>query len=211
MQYQTVKLPTGEAIRVDWSKAYFNVQLAFEGRTLVTVTKKADLELGQKITLPNGQTVILILAQNRLELWHNHHELLSSVKSGTVDHFKLAVQYLYAISIFQIVILSVTWLFMYLNNEKWQINGYMVFFVIKAVAIALLGYTAAKAKSITPLWIAVGIFGWLIINNLSQMDFISAIFWAGLIYLVHQGIAAGPLQPSNIQKLDENSPLDASA
>ncbi len=87
----------------------------------------------------------------------------------------------------------------------------MLFFVTKAAVFALPGYVAAKSKSIISSWNSVFIFGFFILCNLGQKDYFSALFWAGLIYLIYQGIAAGPIQLPNTQKLNENSLLDASA
>jgi hypothetical protein len=82
MIQEFVSLPTGEKIRLEYGKHYANLHVYYENQFLGAFKDKASLKIGRRFSLPNDESIIVILLEQSLAVWYKNIDLITELASG---------------------------------------------------------------------------------------------------------------------------------
>lgn len=208
MQQKTVSLGRGESLDINWGHDWSNLSIHQRGQLIGSFQDKAELKLGKKFKLPDGQDLTVLLREgDDLEMWHGGKELVSGTRSGQVDHFRRAVNALQTTGIVQFVAIPIL-LSGWMDAES---VGYDLALRLGIGAVfglgTLLGLStwAKRTGNKAPFWIGI-LF--CIINYLAFNGFAGTVIAGILIYFLAKGIQAKPPQFTRPGGWVEGAPLD---
>lgn len=210
MYKQTVSIAPGELLQLDWGRNYQDFYLYFNGEPIGFFEDKAELKLGKRFDLPGEghRQVMVLLADQGLEVWYNGVDLVSGVRSGSVDLYGRAVNYMLAAGIIILIIACIaTWITLSQNSFTWKVP------VVFAIGLSFLAqvYYAKKTAGTTPLKIGIGLvaftFAYMIGIGVTPGIW-GIVILAGMIGGLIRGIKQGPLRKPSVLEFDEKSPLD---
>lgn len=208
MYKQIVNLAPGEMLQLDWGKNYRDFSICLNGQLLGSFPDKAALKLGHRFNMPGDREITVILSNQGLEVWHNGTDLLSGLKTGFVDHFKRATQFLIGLGIFELVIGLVVALFFSSNSGK-EIGVIAITILAPASILIGLGVWAKMTGSNAPLIIALVLLALTVALTLAKGKLTGVIITGIVIYQLYMGIRTGAVPKQSKARLDQEGPLDA--
>lgn len=207
MYKQTVNLAPGEMLQLDWGKNYRDFSVYLNGQLLASVPDKATLKLGRNFSLPDGRQFTVLFSQHGLECWHNGTDLLSGLPSGFVDHYGIAVKFLFGYAILQLVFggVAVAALATF-GEEAWMV---VLGVGIEALLFIGLGFWAKKTGAKAPLVIALIILAFEVISQVPGGVSFGIIILVIVIYTLVQGLRSGSVHKPAAPRPEQDGPLDA--
>lgn len=104
MLQHTIPLPDQiDPLLIEWERGWRNFTVRYDGQLLLSVPEKADLLVGTKFLLPDGQALTIVLRDPEIELWYQGRDLISGIANGSFDPFQHAARSLEAVAGLQLI------------------------------------------------------------------------------------------------------------
>ena len=207
MNQKIVSLSTSEKIKVEWMSDWSNMSIHKDGMLIGSVKEKADLKVGRTFMLPDGRKMMAVLTNHGLEVWCDGTELMSGMKTGTVDGFGRAYKALLFMGWFHAFFAILALIGFVLNNAS--VQNFFIFASFASVWIGL-GFWAKHSGNKGPLWIGVGFCVMYILFGLN-FHWFSLLLPGIVLYYVYPGTKYEPIQSAPILTTYQgaNAPLDS--
>lgn len=207
---QSIHVDIGnETVALDWELGFQNLRVTHRDTILGVVPDKADLKVGQRFQLPDGQQFMVIYNEpHGLEVWHNGVEKISGQSTGFVDWINRAGNWLIGLGIFRaiftFIIIGVR------NNPMEDADSTQLLLVVSLIEQAVfigLGIWGKRTGNPTPFWIAIALLGLGIVFTLFSGSIGGIILNGFVIYYCYKATQSQPAQPK-MSSYDPNAPLD---
>ena len=209
MQQKTVSLGRGEWLDISWSDNWSNLSIHQHGQLIGSFQDSAELNLGKKFKLLNGQDLMVLLRDdNDIEVWYQGKEVVSGIKSGQVDHSRRAINALKTVGLVQFVAIPVLlgrWMGQAFDHPHNLLLGLAAGAICGLGILFGLSHWVQKTGHKTPYWIGL-LFCFL--NYFAFGGIAPGILLGTLGYFLIQGIQAKPPHHTQHGGLTEGTPLD---
>lgn len=208
MFQQIIELSDTETLQLTWRKNYENLSISLNGQLIGTIPNKATLKLGRSFKLPDERQFIVVLADNRLAVWHNNLDLLSGVESGKRDYFTTTVWFLlftggvfFAYDLYTAISLFPR---SYFQTHLLAIAG-------PGSILLSLGIWAKLSNALFPIKLAAGAAILILIIKpflVPGIGLLGIVLLLLLFYQLYLGIKHGPIPSQRPTVIDKDGPLD---
>lgn len=206
MYQKTLTLQGNETIVLEWHDDWRQLSIRKDGKLIGSVPGKAELLGGRRFTLPDGKTLMVVLADYGLEVWYEGRELVSGTKSGALDGFGSAYNAMIVAGGINLV--GVFLHQFVLDQPPFTKAVCGLISLIGLIMIGLARFTRNNGSK-SPLWTG-GILGLtslglaLLLRN--YIIIASSLYLLGKIRI---GLGSIPYQPTRKLTIDEDEPLDS--
>jgi hypothetical protein len=206
MIQEFVSLPTGEKIRLEYGKHYANLHVYYENQFLGAFKDKASLKMGRRFSLPGNETILVILSEKGLAVWHNNTDLITDLSSGAPDHSNSVVDLFTLYGSLMLLVVVGFHIIAYVSNDP-EMQPHIVWLWLVAAMVFAVGIIRRYVRSV---WFLRGAIALIVLIGLYMLyiQSIVSVLLIPLLQVSKDGIKETNLRKRQIRRIEPDSPLD---